>query len=135
MAHYIAGNLFAIVFALFSSVGFAQIEKQAKTIQVRKNNSIFSITLDANPTTGYTWFLKSYDQLFIKPLGKKYKMKAGAEEMPGAGGKEVWTFQLKPKAFLVPRVLHIKCCMLVLILIVVRNARFWETVLRVVSFL
>jgi predicted secreted protein len=51
----------------------------------------FSITLEANPTTGYAWSLDGDpDPKVVRPLGSSFERPAGAAV--GAGGRDVWTF-------------------------------------------
>jgi len=62
-----------------------------KTITVKKGDT-FTITVDSNPTTGYEW------QVVTTPDGKAVKLEkstyeAPAKQIPGAGGKQVWTFK------------------------------------------
>lgn len=52
----------------------------------------FSITLQANPTTGYSWRLGGQpDAGIVKLAGNKYN--PPKTKMVGAGGEEIWTFQ------------------------------------------
>lgn len=52
----------------------------------------FSITLDANPSTGYQWaLLEPLDAAVIELIGSEYQRPAST--MPGAGGAEIWTFR------------------------------------------
>ncbi|HZR98275.1 MAG TPA: protease inhibitor I42 family protein [Chloroflexota bacterium] len=52
----------------------------------------FSITLDSNPTTGYSWDLATpLDPNVVDLLQHTYQ-RAGAPR-PGAGGTEIWTFE------------------------------------------
>jgi inhibitor of cysteine peptidase len=54
-------------------------------------NSQFTLTLDANPSTGYQWQLsESLDEDVLKLEGKEYS--SPATDVLGAGGKETWTF-------------------------------------------
>src|SRR5262245_2505749 len=57
-----------------------------------KQGEQFTVTLDANPTTGYSWQLdKTYDDTVVKLVGSEYKR--GASGMVGSGGKQIWTFK------------------------------------------
>ena len=65
--------------------------KPSKTIETESGNN-FIITLDSNRTTGYEWQLDAkYDKYAIELVGVEYVNPAGG--MPGAGGKENWTFK------------------------------------------
>ena len=51
----------------------------------------FSITLDSNPTTGYSWDLATaLDPNVVDLLHHSYQRSGGAM---GAGGTEIWTFE------------------------------------------
>lgn len=72
-----------------------------KPIVVKKNQPIFSIILQSNRTTGFSWSLKSYDTSLIKPVSSVYfPPKHG---LMGAGGYEKWIFAVKPAGFVVPQ--------------------------------
>jgi len=61
-----------------------------------KVGETFTITLDANPTTGYKWQLSdNLTESIVKLVKSEYV--APETDMVGAGGKEVWTFKgVKP---------------------------------------
>jgi inhibitor of cysteine peptidase len=72
-----------------------------KTIMVKSSSPTFSVILQSNPTTGYSWSLKSYDNVLIRPISKKfYPSKSG---LIGAGGYEKWIFAVKSAGFVVPQ--------------------------------
>lgn len=51
----------------------------------------FTITLAANPSTGYQWGLaEPLDEATVRLVGSEYLPPASSR--PGAGGTEVWTF-------------------------------------------
>lgn len=98
---------------LFSSICFAEqlpqkiYNKDSKSIMLNKNNASFSIKLESNPTTGYSWFLGEYDANLIKPIRHGFE-KADQKESMGAPNYEVWTFQALPNAFSVPQITSIE---------------------------
>lgn len=52
----------------------------------------FKIMLESNRTTGYQWRLAgALDQKVVKLIGSAYQ--SPEAKLPGAGGKEIWTFQ------------------------------------------
>jgi len=54
----------------------------------------FTITMDSNPTTGYSWQLaKPIDGKMLKFLGSKYYADKADPEMVGVGGEERWAFR------------------------------------------
>lgn len=74
-------------------------------IMVTKDQPQFVIRLKANPTTGYSWFLREYDSSLIMPL--KHQYEAPNTKLLGASGYEVWIFSVKPAGFTVPQVTQI----------------------------
>ena len=62
-----------------------------ESIQVNAGEE-FQVTLDSNPTTGYEWSITTApDPKVVSEVGSKFV--APTDAMPGAGGKEVWTFK------------------------------------------
>jgi inhibitor of cysteine peptidase len=61
----------------------------------------FVIKLKSNPTTGYTWFLRNYNTDLLQPVSHSFQ--APDTTMVGAPGFELWTFKVKPAAFVVPQ--------------------------------
>lgn len=88
---------------LFSAVTFASDEvytDQKPNIAVDASHPEFTIQLKSNPTTGYAWFLREYNHNLITPV--KHKFQAPTTKMMGSPGYELWTFKVKPAAFVVP---------------------------------
>lgn len=77
-----------------------------KTIIVSQKKPQFTILLDANPTTGYSWFLNNYNPQFIKVIHHVYR--PPISQIAGAGGKEEWTFAVNPMAFTAPHIIQIE---------------------------
>lgn len=103
--------------ALFSTVSFAANTASAakdngiiftdsqRPIIVQKAQPYFAIVVQANPTTGFSWLLKSYDQKLIKPISRVYVATTPTKKygFVGGGGYEKWTFAVKSLAFVVPQ--------------------------------
>lgn len=70
-------------------------------IMVSATQPSFILKLKANPSTGYLWFLRDYDASLLAPVSHTYQ-KPDAKLM-GAPGYDLWTFKMKPAAFIVPR--------------------------------
>lgn len=52
----------------------------------------FKIVIESNRSTGYQWRLaRPLDQKVVKLVGSGYQ--SPQVKLPGAGGKEIWTFQ------------------------------------------
>ncbi|MEO8400272.1 MAG: protease inhibitor I42 family protein, partial [Gammaproteobacteria bacterium] len=58
--------------------------------------------LKSNPTTGYSWFLRSFDSNLIQPVRHNFEAPTGKKLM-GAPGYDIWTFHVKPAGFTVPQ--------------------------------
>jgi len=101
----------SLLFLCFISVIYADkkgdVTDPQKPIVVKSSQPTFALTLSSNPTTGYAWFLKSYDTEIIKPLGKKFYPAKSQSKLLGAGGYEVWNFMVKPNGFTVPQTTNI----------------------------
>ncbi len=70
---------------------FAQEPQQAKTIEVQAGHN-FTITLEANATTGYQWqFAGPLDESAIQLISSEYL--ADKTGLAGSGGKQVWVFK------------------------------------------
>jgi inhibitor of cysteine peptidase len=70
-------------------------------IIVTKQHPEFTIKLKSNPTTGYAWFLREFNKALMKPV--KHHFEVPKTKLIGAPGYELWTFQMKPAAFIVPQ--------------------------------
>ena len=70
---------------------FAQEPQQAKTIEVQAGHD-FTITLEANATTGYRWqFARPLDESAIQLVSSEYL--ADKTGLAGSGGKQVWVLK------------------------------------------
>lgn len=76
-----------------------------KPIVVTKNQKEITVTLKANKTTGYSWFLVSYDHELLEPEKSTYI--PPTSQLVGAPGKMTFTFEVDDDAFTVPRMSHI----------------------------
>ncbi|HEU5280772.1 MAG TPA: protease inhibitor I42 family protein [Gammaproteobacteria bacterium] len=70
-------------------------------ITVSATQPTFSLKLKANPSTGFLWFLRDYDASLVTPVSRQYEKPDG--KLMGAPGYDIWTFKMKPAAFVVPR--------------------------------
>lgn len=68
---------------------------------ITEKNPIFSIKLKSNPTTGYSWYLRSYDATVVQPIKHVFEPPEN-KKLIGAPGYEIWTFRVKPSGFTVP---------------------------------
>ena len=71
------------------------VRKRPSTIESKVGDT-FTIPLEANHTTGYSWRLaQAPDPAILKQLGEKYEEDNSGSV--GAGGVETWTFQAMAK--------------------------------------
>lgn len=75
---------------IFSGASFAK----DNTIYVNNGHPQFTIKLDSNRTTGYSWSLKNYDKKMILLVSHTY-IKPNTK-LIGAPGYEKWIFQANP---------------------------------------
>jgi inhibitor of cysteine peptidase len=88
---------FFLVFALFSGCGTNGSSltdaDNGKQISMRPGE-ILTLTLESNPTTGYSWQVMELDRAVLTQEGDpEYKQSSGAEGLVGAGGTETFRFK------------------------------------------
>ncbi len=71
------------------------------------NQAEFTIRLDSNPSTGYSWFLKPCDPNYIKVVQHQYIANTN-KSLIGAGGVEMWRFRLSKMALTTPHIFNIE---------------------------
>lgn len=76
-------------------------------IIISQQNPVFTITLQSNPTTGFSWKLKSYDKGLVTFVDHKFVAPQNKKLM-GAPGYEVWTFKANKANDKVNQVGHVK---------------------------
>jgi predicted secreted protein len=52
----------------------------------------FYVSLNSNPTTGYTWNIKNVNEKVLVPMGNAYRSN-DYNNLLGQGGKEIWQFK------------------------------------------
>src|SRR3989338_3132934 len=101
-----------------------QFTTRQKPIVVSQERT-FTITLQSNPTTGFSWKLVSYDKNLMAFVGHRYYPPTNKKLM-GAPGYEVWTFQANKGNYAINVVGHVR----------MTYARSWEkTKTPLVSFM
>ena len=82
-----------------------------KPIVLSDRQRTFTVSLPANPTTGYQWVLiADYDSDFIKPDGYHYepgKQSKTDQKLVGAPGTAVFKFKAKDKFKDIPQVIEL----------------------------
>lgn len=94
------------VFAVKNQVTQADNDKylysqDKENIIVTADHPEFTLKLEANPSTGYSWLLREYDANLIQPVKRVFKK--NDKKLLGAPGSEFWTFRVKPAGFVVPQ--------------------------------
>ena len=80
-----------LIFICSVSMCLAENSKQAKTIKVQVGQE-FTITLEANATTGYQWqFVKPLDESSFQLISSEYV--ADKTNRVGSGGEQVWVLK------------------------------------------
>jgi predicted secreted protein len=77
----------------------------SKPIYVQRNAPQFTLRLQSNPSTGYSWFLEKCDQDLIQVISHKFY--SSQSQKIGASGYEEWVFKATPAALIVPRITYI----------------------------
>jgi inhibitor of cysteine peptidase len=88
---------FFLALALFSGCGTNGISltdaDNGKQITV-KSGDVVTVTLESNPTTGYSWQVIEIDNAILLQDGDpEYKQSPGSESLVGAGGTETFRFK------------------------------------------
>lgn len=60
----------------------------AKTTELSEGQLAY-IVVDSNPTTGYSWTVKSSDEKIVKVVKQQYLADPEGKDLAGAGGKEI----------------------------------------------
>ena len=76
-----------------------------RPIVVEKLQPRFTVRLQSNITTGYSWFIKAPMDASITPIKYVYHRPNG--QAPGTPGFEEWLFSVKPEAFAVPQTMDL----------------------------
>jgi inhibitor of cysteine peptidase len=105
-------KLILLVILLFSWNAFAKAETvetelpvytDAKpAIMLNQEKAEFVLKLKSNPATGFSWFLRDYDDRLMKPV-KHRLITSSDKKLIGEPSYELWTFRMKPNAFIVPQ--------------------------------
>lgn len=83
--------LYAFLF-FFASLALAA---QASTMKVNTSQKCFTVTLPANPTTGYQWTVLHYDKKLFTLSKSHYQH--SKTHLIGSGGEMLFTFTLKQR--------------------------------------
>jgi predicted secreted protein len=70
------------------------------------NQETVDVNLTANATTGYQWFVQSYDHNLLSLQNYRYTptVQSGSKKLVGAGGTATFTFNIDPSFYDGPQV-------------------------------
>lgn len=100
----LASKSFFIISLLFSCIASVEADEVLPII-VNASKPTAVIKLQSNPTTGYSWLLQGYDHRLMNLVS--HNLEASKTKHMGAPGMEIWTFKIKPEAFLAPRLIKV----------------------------
>lgn len=92
----------------------AVASQTAQTIKVLSTAPEFTIRVNSNPTTGYSWSVKKYDLQLLTLVSNQFF--PPNSNCIGASGYESWTFKANSTAFIQP----------ISTLIEMKYARSWD---------
>ena len=96
----VAATLLLITLAVGGWFAYGLYTKDTRTVKVHenqenievKNGQEFTIVLNSNPSTGYSWSISdTYDKNIVQMIGNVFKP-SGTKKI-GAPGEELWTFK------------------------------------------
>ena len=68
------------------------VENNGSTVTLEVGQTLI-LTLESNPTTGYSWELAEFDEAVLKLVSYDYVPDEHPPGMVGVGGKDIWYFQ------------------------------------------
>lgn len=83
-----------------------EITPEDKPLVVSREKGEFTIRLPSNPTTGFSWFLLSYDYQLLKVTS--HQLVVPEKKLVGAGGYEEWKFTLTDVAKVAPTITEVE---------------------------
>lgn len=83
------------VFIPFFIISLINIAFAENSNQVIQKNGMITISLPANPTTGYQWQLKKYDKALLKLQEGHYQ--STNSQLIGSGGQMIFKFKILSK--------------------------------------
>lgn len=110
MKKWILNGLAVMSLSLLANIVLAATTTPAftdptKPIMLKQAQPDFDVNLASNPTTGYSWFIKSYPEQQLQLVSHQYN--APNTKLVGAGGYENWHFRAQANSFLAPQIFTI----------------------------
>ena len=100
----LAATLLALALALVAGCRYSPeptltMQDSGRSVGLYASDTL-TVELESNPTTGYGWdIVEAPDEEVLKLLDSRYEHAAGAQELVGAGGTEVWRFKAVGRGF------------------------------------
>ncbi len=87
-----------LILCVFLSIGCANKPASSNysadsDIITAKSGENFSITMESNPTTGYSWSIEEPLPEILQKVSNEYKPYNTSGNIVGSGGHEIWTFK------------------------------------------
>lgn len=77
----------------------------SKPIVVKASSPEVVFSLPSNPSTGYSWFLSSFNSNLVMPMKRTFEK--SKKNIAGAPGVSTWMFRVHRQAFSVPTITKI----------------------------
>lgn len=90
---------------LASATGNVYADNLNQSIQVADNQSTVQITLPANVTTGYQWYVENYDHALLSL--QSYQYARGDSQQLGSSGNAVFVFNIDPGFYDAPQITNL----------------------------
>jgi inhibitor of cysteine peptidase len=79
----------------------------AANIRLQPNQQMVDVTLAANATTGYQWFVQYYDHDLLSLQNYRYVPNSAKKGMTGVGGVAVFNFAIDPRFYDAPQMTNV----------------------------
>ena len=87
-------TLLGTLLAGCGAAGEVQVSKEDNGGMVEINTGmVLVVSLESNPTTGYSWFVESVDEAILAQKGEVEFDDSGRENLVGAPGVEIYRFE------------------------------------------
>lgn len=93
--------IFSLILAGASTMSFAD-NNINQNIRLNDQQQTVDITLPANATTGYQWFVQSYSHDLLSL--QNYRYSAPTTKLVGSGGNAIFTFSVDPRFYDAPQI-------------------------------
>lgn len=94
---------------LFGVILMTQLHaaQPAASVRLKTNQQMVDITLAANATTGFQWFVQNYDHDLLSLQNYRYVANTKKPGVVGSGGVAVFTFAVDPRFYDAPQTTYV----------------------------